>query len=122
MLASDVGDDAKNRCHHVKQGSQFTGMIGAGFKHRSLMRMFKIEQGQRHPYLVVKTGFAPEGRQFLTKDRGDQFLCCGFAVGTADCRHRQREIPTVMRPEPSERCTGAVHGNDGAPLKTGRNF
>ena len=122
VLAGNIGDHAKMRGHHAEQRRQFTGMIGACFEHGGLMGMFQLEQGQWHADFIVKTGFAPEDCPLLPQDRSDQLLGGGLAVGAAHGRHGQGEIAAVTRAQPPQGRARAVHGNDGASLKIGRQF
>ena len=112
MLAPDAGDDANPRVDHADQRREFPGMIRADLEHRRPVALLQIQQRQRHPDVVVKTGLAPKRVELLPEDSGDEFLGRRLAVGTADGNHWHLKIFTVTRAQISQRDPRVFHGDD----------
>ena len=121
MFPANVRNDAEVRMDHFHQRRNFAGMICADFEHRRLMQFLQPEQRQRHPNVVVETGFTPEHGQSLSQHRGDS----SFVVVFRWTRHgdnRQRKILPVLaanRPNACRTSSTAISAQPANPLSHG---
>src|SRR5206468_7019265 len=93
VLPPNIGQHTKPRLNHAQQRRQFTGMVRPDFEHGRVVVAPQVEQGERHAYLIVEAGLAPEGVELLAQDGGKQLLGGRLAIRPAYGDDGQTEIP-----------------------------
>ena len=87
MRLSHIGNNTAIRLSNMNQRLDFTRMIGSHFNDSHLMFRFQAQQCQGHANMVIEISLCIEHIEFFFQYGRNQFLRCGFPVGTGYSHH-----------------------------------
>ena len=89
---TDVGDVAMGRFGNARKQVDFSLIVGAHFDHDKVRLGWSIQQGERHPDVVVQIAFCGMHIHPLSQHIANQLFGRGFAVASSHPQHGA--IPT----------------------------
>ena len=106
---ADIGDQPTIGVDDVAQHRNLSGMVGARFHHRDVVRRREAQQGERHTDVIVQVALGVQHIVLFGQHRRRQLLGRRLAVGSRDLHDGRTELSAMMVGQLLERGEHIVH-------------